>query len=91
MKSLYIRFWIEFELENNRTYPAGIGYGCGVSAIDYRDAIEILKRKMFIKTEMPKIKRHIPNVDINELDQGHVIPNMKPPNYRGIWFPLGYD
>jgi hypothetical protein len=91
MNSLYIRFWIEFELENNRTYPPGIGIGCGVSAIDYQDAVEILKRKMFKETEMPKIKRHVPNVDIRELDQGHVIPNMNPPNYRGIWFPLGND
>ncbi len=91
MKSLYIRFWIEFELENNRKYPPGIGYGCGVSATNYQDAIEIIKNKMFINTEMPKIKRHVPNVDIRELDQGHVMPNMKSPNHRGIWFPIGYD
>ena len=40
---------------------------------------------------MPIIKRMIENVDIRELDQGHVVPNMKPPNWRGVWFPLGYN
>jgi hypothetical protein len=25
------------------------------------------------------------------LDQRHVIPNMKDPTLRGVWFPLGYE
>jgi len=33
----------------------------------------------------------IEDVDIRTLDQGHVIPNMLPPSWRGIWFPLGYS
>jgi len=27
------------------------------------------------------------DVDVRDLDQGHVIPNMGPPNLRGVWFP----
>jgi hypothetical protein len=30
------------------------------------------------------------DVDVQSLDQGHVIPNMHPPNWRGIWYPKGY-
>jgi hypothetical protein len=25
---------------------------------------------------------------VRDLDQGHVIPNMGPPNLRGVWFPM---
>lgn len=27
------------------------------------------------------------DVDVRDLDQKHVIPNMGPPNFRGVWFP----
>lgn len=27
------------------------------------------------------------DVDIRDLDQKHVVPNMGPPNFRGGWFP----
>ena len=88
---LYRRFWFEFEIDSISNVPGGIGYGCGVTAIDLDDAIKILNRKVFTKTKMPKIKRIIEDVDIRTLNQGHVIPNMKPPIYRGVWFPMGYD
>ena len=29
----------------------------------------------------------IEDVDVRELDQNHVVPNMSPPNSWGIWFP----
>jgi len=29
--------------------------------------------------------------DINELDQGHVAPNMGNWFMRGVWFPLGHE
>ena len=29
----------------------------------------------------------VENVDIRDLDQNHVVPNMTPPNWRGVWFP----
>jgi hypothetical protein len=28
------------------------------------------------------------DVDIRSLDQGHVIPNMGPPNLPGVWYPF---
>jgi len=27
------------------------------------------------------------DVDIRTIDQNHVIPNMGPPNFKGVWFP----
>ena len=40
---------------------------------------------------MPKAREVLPDVNVADLDQGHVVPNMNPPNWRGIWFPKGYD
>jgi len=91
MNNLLTRFWFEFEIEDISKLPGGVGYGCGVSAFDYDDAINILQEKVFKNVEIPKIIRFIENVNINELDQTHVVVNMNPPIYRGVWFPLGYN
>jgi len=85
------RFWFEFEFDDVTDYPFGVGYGCGVTAIDYDDAINLLKQKVFKAIPIPKIRKQIENVNVNDLDQGHVVLNMNPPNYRGIWFPRGYN
>ena len=29
----------------------------------------------------------VDDVDIRSLDQHHVIPNMGPPNFLGVWYP----
>jgi hypothetical protein len=29
----------------------------------------------------------VEDVDVRDLDQNHVVPNMGPPNWRGVWFP----
>jgi len=91
MKDLYKRFWFEFEIDTAFNYPPGIGRGCGVTAFNYEDAVMILDEKVFTRISRPSFKAVVENVDIRLLDQGHVIPNMKPPIYRGVWFPLGYD
>lgn len=87
----YKRYWFEFKIESSFEWPAGIGIGCGVTAIDYDDAINLLCRKIFYNIQMPQIKRVIEDVDIRDLNQGHVSPNMSTPRIRGIWFPLGYE
>ena len=89
--NMYKRFWFEFQIDNAFNFPAGIVIGCGVTAIDTNDAINLMDRKIFHNTPMPIIKKTIENIDIHDLDQGRVIPNMAPCADRGIWFPLGYE
>jgi len=91
MNNNYKRYWFEFEIDSAFGFPTGIGIGCGVTAIDYADAINLMNKKIFYEIPMPDIKKAIEGIDIRTLDQGHVIPNMNPPNRRGIWFPIGYD
>ena len=84
-------FWFEFEAKSSFDLPPGVGIGCGVTEYDYNDALEILDTQVFTSIKRPPFKKVIENVDVRELDQGMVVPNMKAVVYRGIWFPLGYD
>ena len=86
-----IRYWFKFEIDTAFGFPPGIGIGCGVTAYDYSDALKLLDEKIFNTIARPPFAKIVENVDIRTLDQGHVIPNMNPPNYRGVWFPLGYE
>jgi len=85
-----IRYWFKFDLASYEDAPFGVIIGCGVTGYNYNDAVKILKEKVFKNGELPNIKNVIENVNIQDLDQNHVIPNMEPPNRRGVWFPLGY-
>lgn len=71
------RYW--FKSVNN--------LGVGITAYSLDDARWILDR--VIKDHMlnVEIKEIIEGVDIRSLHQGKVIPNMNPPNFRGVWFP----
>ena len=81
------RFWFRFH-DLPKFTP--IRLGCGVTARDYADAIEILGGTVFKGQTMPTIASVIEDVDIATLDPGHVIPNMEAPVFRGVWFPKGY-
>ncbi len=86
------RYWFEFDFTDYiGEIPSGVYLGCGVTAYNYSQAMSIIKNKIFNNMELPKISKSIENVDIRELDQGHVIPNMSAPIYIGIWFPIGYQ
>ena len=85
------RYWIMFNPTSEAVYSPAIGLGCGVTAIDVNDALALIHRKVFNGGEMPQLLSVIEDVNIPDLDQNHVIPNMLPPHERGIWFPLGYD
>jgi hypothetical protein len=65
--------------------------GCGVTAFDFQDALRLMDQKIFHSQQRPPFKNIVENVDIRTLDQGHVVVNMRPPNWRGIWFPIGYE
>jgi hypothetical protein len=63
-----------------------LGYGVtAYSEDDARNLIEDIVGPVLLDD---KLVRVIVDVDVRDLDQGHVIPNMGPPNLRGVWFPL---
>jgi len=82
------RFWFEFEPGSE--LPMGLSLGCGATARDYDDAIQLMRDTVFAGREVPSISRSIEDVDVSELDPDHVRPNMGNVTARGIWFPLGY-
>lgn len=86
-----IRYWFEFDFENYKNaIPPGVYLGCGITAYTYDQAITILANRVFVNKDLPRIIKIVENIDVSKLDQGKVIPNMKPPIYEGVWFPLGY-
>ena len=91
MNTKLIRYWFEFEIQNVFEFPPGIGIGCGVTAFDVDDAIQIMDKNIFPQARRPLIVIQIENIDISKLDQQHVIPNVANVTKRGIWFPLGYE
>jgi hypothetical protein len=82
------RFWFEFALSPD--LPPGLRLGCGVTAFDLDDARRIVRERVF-RAEAPPAVKIVEDVDVSSLDPGHVLPNMLPPNTRGVWFPLGYS
>ncbi len=61
------------------------GYGIGVTAYSKADAMFLIASEPAV-CEVEIIDA-AENVDVRTLDEGHVLPNMGPPNIRGIWFP----
>jgi hypothetical protein len=67
-----------------------VGYGCGVSAYDYDDALALVGKHVFPGVTPPDPVEVVEDVDVSQLDPGHVLPNMEAPVIRGVWFPQGY-
>jgi hypothetical protein len=84
------RFWFDFLIPLEDAAPLGARLGCGVTAYNIDDALHLLETRVFEPQCVPKIKKIIEDVDVSELDPGHIRPNMGDPTVRGIWFPLGY-
>jgi hypothetical protein len=84
------RFWIEFE-SRDTVFGYGMSAGCGVTAWNYDDALNILKEKVFHDKSLPDIKKVTENIEVSTLDAGHILPNILPPSVRGIWYPMGYN
>jgi hypothetical protein len=77
------RYW--FRLEPSVPDVSPLGYG--VTALDRRDAERLLASKVFGSDDLPPILDVIEDVDVRELDPGHVLPNMGDPATRGVWYP----
>ena len=83
------RYWLRFDDPRRETF--GLGLGCGVTAFDLDDAVMLLERQVFRGPLPFRISESTEDVDVRTLDQGHVLPNMLPPDRRGVWYPMGYD
>jgi len=72
-------YWIES--------PSIRGLGCGVTAFSRDDAFQLLSASGYtLSPEDPAI-RITEGIQIADLDQNHVVPNMGPLVFRGVWFP----
>ena len=61
--------------------------GFGVTAYSVDDAkrlVDDAARRLGWDYEVLGI---VEDVDVRDLAQGHVVPNMGPPNFRGVWYP----
>jgi hypothetical protein len=81
------RYWIRLKAGEAGAREAEFG----VTAYTETDALEILRYLAFSPAGVPELVEIVADVDVRSLDQGYVIPNMNPPNWRGIWYPKGYD
>jgi hypothetical protein len=81
------RYWFEFDLSRSEAPTVRYGLGCGVTAYDYEDALNLLKEVAFEESDLPPIRNVVEDIDIATLDAKHVRPNMGIPVFRGVWYP----
>lgn len=79
------RYWITFDLSDERARHAALGYG--VTAFTVADALSLLSRQVFQGGPVPPVAHVVEDVDVSTLDPRHVLPNAADPVRRGIWFP----
>ncbi|MEM9466992.1 MAG: hypothetical protein AAGA90_16590 [Actinomycetota bacterium] len=79
------RCWIRFE-GDDQDLPDGTALGCGVTAIDLKDAIELINRLLF-DGMAASISEIVEDVDVSTFDEGHLLPNLGDVKRRGIWLP----
>lgn len=84
------RYWFTFNKSQSTVLPYGVAMGCGITAFNLEDAKSILLQKVFNSKIIDLSYEVIEDININELDRNHVIPNMLSPSIRGVWYPIGY-
>jgi hypothetical protein len=73
------RFW----------FPATAGLGVGVTARSVEEAKAFANIALESLPKDAKLDEPVVGVDVRDLDQLHVIPNILPCNTRGVWYPAG--
>lgn len=61
--------------------------GFGVTAYSIDDVRYLLDGAADYLGSEYEVLDVIEDVDIRDLDQNHVVPNMGPPSFRGVWYP----
>ena len=82
----FIHRWFRFDASAERL-ASGAGLGCGLTAVDRRDAEAMLAASVFGGGPLPAVLEVVEDVDVRDLDEGHVLPNLGDPSARGVWFP----
>ncbi|PJJ54419.1 hypothetical protein CLV45_2756 [Hymenobacter chitinivorans DSM 11115] len=78
-----IRYWMEVQLSKGLLVMRNFGE----PAYSLDDALSLLNScALHSSLKAPVIVRVVPNG--NTLDAVHVLPNMLPPNQRGVWFSI---
>ena len=80
------RYWFRWDGEP-RELPPGAVPGYGVTGVDGRDAEALLSTALLGGAPLPAGADVIENVDVRDLDESHVLPNMGDPGDRGVWYP----
>ena len=84
------KYWITFKQDSRYDkYHAGYGFGIGVTAFTLDDAKNLIGEQIF-RIGLPEIDVIKINVKYDDLDEGHVKPNMGTISNRGVWYPLGF-
>ena len=67
------------------------GFGFGITARDWEDAISLLKEAARVSMGRPADEAMIDSWkevrNVSELEQDHVVPNMGMMLRRGVWYP----
>jgi hypothetical protein len=72
------RFW----------FPAGGHFGIGVTAVDLADATNLATTAATQLRWTIDVAGVIEDIDVRDLEQNHVAPNMGVVVFRGVWYPL---
>jgi hypothetical protein len=80
------RYWFRWDADP-RELPPGAALGYGVTAVDRQDAEKLLSQTLLGGAPLPAGADVAENVDVRNLDRGHVLPNMGDPSVRGVWYP----
>ena len=74
------RFWIQLE-----TPVRGL-HSFGATAFDIADALTLIADYLGADA-LPDAATVVEDIDVEALDANHILPNIGPPVFRGIWYP----
>ena len=68
-------------------FKTRVRLGYGVTAFALEDARQLLADCIHQFEREPEFVSIIEDVEVSTLDPGHVLPDMGPPNFRGVGYP----
>jgi hypothetical protein len=78
-------YWIKtFGPHHGLVSPIGVG----ITAQSVEDAVSLFHAAFGNEHEIQSIEAIM---DMRQIDQGHVAPNMGNALVRGVWYPRGFD